>query len=55
MAKKSDVVAESVEAFADVVEAGDFFDRLAGWMRDNGVKNPREVPDAVVESLGGGN
>ena len=29
----------------------DFFDLLADWMRLNGVTNPREVPDHVVESL----
>ena len=30
---------------------GDYFDALAAWMRENGVANPREVPDAVVEAL----
>jgi hypothetical protein len=29
----------------------DYFDLLAQWMRDNGVTNPREVPDSVVEAL----
>ena len=35
-------------------DKGDFFQRLADWMRENGVTNPREVPDSVVEALKGG-
>lgn len=34
-----------------VVKKADFYDRLAKWMRENGVTNPREVPDSVVEAL----
>lgn len=30
---------------------GDYFDEIAAAMRDAGIVNPRELPDAVVDAL----
>lgn len=39
---------------AKETKPADYFDQIAAWMRDNGVQNPREIPDAVVEAIRSG-